>query len=97
MKKLIAIICIMISMSFLTACSTEKKALEATEIPVHSDTIDTVVVEPIIPSKVSIQDSTEDENAQFYSLCTNYSKAEVELFAEMLREMILAKRLGITV
>ena len=90
MKKLTAIISIMISMSLLAACSTDKKALEATEVPVLSETID-AAIESTIPSEGPIQDTTQEENAQFYSVCTNYSKAEVELFAETVREMILAK------
>lgn len=90
MKKLIVIICILISMSLLAACSTDKKALEATEIPVPSEAID-AAIDPTIASEVLIQDSTQEDNTQFYSVCTNYSKAEVELFAETVREMILAK------
>lgn len=90
MKKLIVIICILISMSLLAACSTDKKALEATEIPVPSEAID-AAIDPTIASEVLIQDSTKEDNTQFYSVCTNYSKAEVELFAETVREMILAK------
>ena len=90
MKKLIVIICILISMSLLAACSTDKKALEATEIPVPSEAID-AAIDTTIASEVLIQDSTQEYNTQFYSVCTNYSKAEVELFAETVREMILAK------
>lgn len=90
MKKLIVIICILISMSLLAACSTDKKALEATEISVPSEAID-AAIDPTIASKVPIQDSTQEDNTQFYSVCTNYTKAEVELFAETVREMILAK------
>lgn len=90
MKKLIVIICILISMSLLAACSTDKKALEATEIPVPSEAID-AAIDPTIASEVLIQDSAQEDNTQFYSVCTNYSKAEVELFAETVREMILAK------
>lgn len=89
MKKLITIFCILISMPLLTACSADKKALEATEITVSAETTD-AVIETTIPSEIPIQDSTQEENAQFYSVCTNYSKAEVELFAETVREMILA-------
>ena len=91
MKKLISIICIMISMSLLAACSTDKKALEATEITVSSDPSESMAIEATMQSEVILQNSLEEENAQFYSVCTNLSKSEVELFAETVREMILAK------
>lgn len=92
MKKIAAIVCIMILVIYLmAACSTDKKALEVTETTVPSDTIESAFDEVTNPSDEPMRDSTDEENVQLYSVCTNYSKGEVELFAQTIREMILAK------
>ncbi len=43
------------------------------------------------PTETTLQDPEESQNVDYYSVCTNYSKYEVEQFAKQVREFIIAE------
>ena len=96
MKKTIGILlAMMLSISLLTACTGEenKQTIEST---VPTSQIETMKIEDTlpagtIPTETTLQDLEEVQNAEYYSVCTNYSKSEVEQLAKEVREFILTE------
>lgn len=96
MKKAIGIVfAVILSVSLMTACTGEenKQTIEST---VPTSYIETMNIEDTlpagtIPTQTTLQDPEEAQNADYYSVCTNYSKSEVEQFAKEVRELILAE------
>ena len=96
MKKNIGIVFAMfLSNSLMTACTGEdnKQTIETTVPASH---IETVNIEDILsvettPTETTLQDTEEAQYVDYYSVCTNYSKSEVEQFAKKVREWILAE------
>ncbi len=84
MKKIVFFLCIFfITLSAVTGCSQPQDTLQTSE----RDTAEIIsdATEPETPSaQIEVQD------ADFYSICTNYSKTEVEQFAAEVKDFILA-------
>ena len=79
----------------MTACTGEDNT-QTTETTVPASQIETMNIEDTlpagtIPTETTVQDLEEAQNADYYSVCTNYSKSEVEQFAKEVRECILAE------
>lgn len=96
MKKNIGIVFAMLmSVSLLTACAGEenKQTIESTVATSHIETVNVEDTLPggTTPTETTLQDTEEAQNADYYSVCTNYSKSEVEQFAKKAREWILAE------
>lgn len=96
MKKTIAIVLAMfLCISLMTACTGEDNT-QTTETTVPASQIETMNIEDTlpagtIPTETTVQDLEEAQNADYYSVCTNYSKSEVEQFAKEVREFIIAE------
>ena len=96
MKKNIAIVlAIFLCISLMTACTGEDNT-QTTETTVPASQIETMNIEDTlpagtIPTETTVQDLEEAQNADYYSVCTNYSKSEVEQFAKEIREFIIAE------
>ena len=96
MKKTIAIVLAMfLCISLMTACTGEDNT-QTTETTVPASQIETMNIEDTlpagtIPTETTVQDLEEAQNADYYSVCTNYSKSEVEQFAKEVRELIIAE------
>lgn len=96
MKKTIAIVLAMfLCISLMTACTGEDNT-QTTETTVPASQIETMNIEDTlpagtIPTETTVQDLEEAQNADYYSVCTNYSKSEVEQFAKEIREFIIAE------
>ena len=96
MKKTIAIVLAMfLCISLMTACTGEDNT-QTTETTVPASHIETMNMEDTlpagtIPTETTLQDPDESQNEDYYSVCTNYSKSEVEQFAKEVREFILAE------
>ena len=96
MKKTIAIVLAMfLCISLMTACTGEDNT-QTTETTVPASHIETMNMEDTlpagtIPTETTLQDPEESQNADYYSVCTNYSKSEVEQFAKEVREFIIAE------
>ena len=96
MKKTIGIVFVMIlSISLMTACTGEEKK-QTIESKVPTSHIETMNIEDTLsagttPTEAMKQNPEEATDVDYYSVCTNYSKSEVELFAKEVREFILAK------
>ena len=96
MKKTIGIVFAMIlSISLLTACTGEenKQSIETTVPASHIETmnIEDTLPAGTTPTHIVTQYPEESQNADYYSVCTNYSKSEVEQYAKEVRECILAE------
>ena len=97
MNKTIGLVfTIMLSISFLTACARSENTTQTIEstVPINAiETTYTVNTDPTETETTQIvpQDSSESQNTDFYSVCTNCSKTEVEQFAKEVREFILAE------
>ena len=96
MKKTIGIVFTMfLSISLMTACTGEDntQTIESTVPTSHIETmnIEDTLPTGTIPTETTVQDLEEAQNADYYSVCTNYSKSEVEQFAKEVRECILAE------
>lgn len=97
MKKTIGIVlAMMLSISLLTACTRPENTKHTIETTVPVSHIESIYIEDTVPSDTNPtqsvpQDSAEAQNTNFYSVCTNYSKTEVEQFAKEVREFILAE------
>lgn len=96
MKKNIGIVFAMfLSISLMTACTGEanKQTIETTVPASHIETmnIEDTLPAGTTPTETTLQDTKEAQNADYYSVCTNYSKSEVEQFAKEVREFILAE------
>lgn len=97
MKKTIGIVFTMIlSISVLTACARADNKKQTIETTVPTSYIETMNIEDTLPAgttptQTTLQDPEEAQNADYYSVCTNYSKSEVEQFAKEVREFILAE------
>ena len=95
MKKTIGIVfALFLSISLMTAC-TGKENKQTTETTVPASHIETMNIEDTlpagtIPTETTLPDPEESQNADYYSVCTNYSKSEVEQFAKEVREFIIA-------
>ena len=96
MKKTIAIVLAMfLCISLMTACTGEDNT-QTTETTVPASQIEAMNIEDTlpagtIPTETTVQDLEEAQNADYYSVCTNYSKSEVEQFAKEIREFIIAE------
>lgn len=93
MKKTIAIVLAMfLCISLMTACTGEENT-QTTETTVPASHIETMYMEDTLPAGTSPTQTTlhEPGDADYYSVCTNYSKSEVEQFAKEVREIILAE------
>lgn len=96
MKKTIAIVfALFLSISLMTACTGENNT-HTTETTVPTSHIETMNIEDTLPAgspptETTLQDPEESQNADYYSVCTNYSKSEVEQFAKEVREFIIAE------
>ena len=96
MRKTIAIVLAMfLCISLMTACTGEDNT-QTTETTVPTSHIETMNIEDTlpagtIPTETTVQDLEEAQNADYYSVCTNYSKSEVEQFAKEIREFIIAE------
>ena len=76
MKKALWLMCIFaLSLSLLAGCGSRKAP--ATPVPETP------------PAQTEQQDSPNQQNTDFYSVCTNFSKSEVEQFAQEVKELIL--------
>lgn len=96
MKKTFGIVFTMIlSISLMTACSGKetKKTIESTVPAGHIETtnIEDTLPAGSTPTETPLQDPEETQDTDYYSVCTNYSKSEVEQFAKEVRELILAE------
>ena len=96
MKKAIGIVFAMfLSISLMTACTGEDntQTIESTVPTSHIETmnIEDTLPTGTIPTETTVQDLEEAQNADYYSVCTNYSKSEVEQFAKEIREFIIAE------
>ena len=96
MKKTIAIVLAMfLCISLMTAC-TGKENKQTTETTVPASHIETMNIEHTLPAgttptETTLQAPEENQNVEYYSVCTNFSKSEVEQFAKEIREFILAE------
>ena len=96
MKKTIAIVLAMfLCISLMTACTGEDNT-QTTETTVPASHIETMNMEDTLPAGTSPTQTTlnepgETHNADYYSVCTNCTKSEVEQFAKEVRECILAE------
>ena len=96
MKKTIAIVLAMfLCISLMTACTGEDNT-QTTESTVPTSHIETMNIEDTLPAgstqtETTLQAPEEAQNKDYYSVCTNYSKSEVEQFAKEVRECILAE------
>ena len=96
MKKTIGIVFAMfLSISLMTACTGEenKQTIEST---VPTSQIETMNMEATLPAgstptETTLQAPEESQNVDYYSVCTNYSKYEVEQFAKEVRKFIPAE------
>ena len=77
MKKLLPL-CLLLCL--LTGCA-RPQATDPTTFPSSAETT--------IPDETEITEPVEAADEDYYSLCTSYSKTEVEQFAREVREMIL--------
>lgn len=96
MKKAIGIVFAMfLSISLMTACTGEDntQTIESTVPTSHIETmnIEDTLPTGTIPTETTVQDLEEAQNADYYSVCTNYSKSEVEQFAKEVQEFIIAE------
>lgn len=96
MKRNIGIVfAIFLSISLMTACTGEanKQTIESTVPTSHIETMNIEDTLPVgtTPTETTLQDTEEAQNADYYSVCTNYSKSEVEQFAKDVRGLILAE------
>ena len=97
MKKLLPL-CLLLCL--LTGCAKPQAQLQATEAltsPAASEATvptETESTAPTEPAEIQTAESTEPVDEDYYSLCTSYSKTEVEQFAREVREMILSKDWG---
>ena len=96
MKKTIGIVfALFLSISLMTAC-TGKENKQTTETTVPASHIETMNIEHTLPAgttptETTLQAPEENQNVDYYSVCTNFSKSEVEQFAKEIREFILAE------
>lgn len=96
MKKTIAIVLAMfLCISLMTACTGEDNT-QTTETTVPTSHIETMNIEDTLPAgstqtETTLQAPEEAQNKDYYSVCTNYSKSEVEQFAKEVRELIIAE------
>ena len=96
MKKTIAIVLAMfLCISLMTACTGEDNT-QTTETTVPASHIETMNIEHTLPAgttptETTLQAPEENQNVDYYSVCTNFSKSEVEQFAKEIREFILAE------
>ena len=96
MKKTIGIVfALFLSISLMTAC-TGKENKQTTETTVPASHIETMNIEHTLPAgttptETTLQAPEENQNVDYYSVCTNFSKSEVEQFAKEVRECILAE------
>ena len=96
MKKTIAIVLAMfLCISLMTACTGEDNT-QTTETTVPASHIETMNIEHTLPAgttptETTLQAPEENQNVEYYSVCTNFSKSEVEQFAKEIREFILAE------
>ena len=96
MKKTIGIVFVLfLSISLMTACTEEDNTL-ITETTVPSSHIETMNMEDTLPAgstptETTLQAPEENQSVDYYSVCTNFSKSEVEQFAKEVRELILAE------
>ena len=96
MKKTIGIVFVLfLSISLMTACTEEDNTL-ITETTVPSSHIETMNMEDTLPAgstptETTLQAPEENQSVDYYSVCTNFSKSEVEQFAKEVRECILAE------
>lgn len=97
MNKTIGLVfTIILSISFLTACVRPENTTQTIESTVLINTIETMYTVNTDPTETETtqmapQDSSDSQNTDFYSVCTNYSKTEVEQFAKEVKKLILAK------
>ena len=95
MKKAIGIVFVMIlCISLITACTAENNEQIETTVPEsHIETMNVEVTPPadVIPTETTRQDAEEAQNEDYYFICTNNSKSEVERFAKEIRELVLTK------
>lgn len=94
MKKLLPL-CLLLCL--LTGCARPQGGLlatDATTSPATSEATvptETQAAEPTEAAQTQTAASTEPVDEDYYSLCTSYSKTEVEQFAKEIREMILTQ------
>lgn len=97
MNKTIGLVfTIILGISFLTACARSENTTQTIENTVPINTIETTYTVDTDPvetetTKMTPQDYEEDQHTDFYSVCTNYSKSEVEQYAKEIRELVLAE------
>ena len=96
MKKAVGIVFTMIlSISLMTACAGEEnnQTIESTAPTNHIETmnIEDTLSAGSTPTETTLQAPEEAQNKDYYSVCTNYSKSEVEQFAKEVREFIIAE------
>ena len=96
MKKTIGIVFTMfLSISLMTACTGEEnnQIIESTAPTNHITTmnIEDTLPAGTSPTQTTLNEPGETHNADYYSVCTNCTKSEVEQFAKEVREFIIAE------
>ena len=94
MKKML--LCLLLLCFLCASCAQSQPAQEPPSAEEGALSSETPALEPgqgntttEIPASSEPQDSTDSQNADFYSVCTNFTKAEVERFAGEVKDLIL--------
>lgn len=93
---MVIVLSMILSISLLTACTRSENTKWTKETTAPVSRFETVPIEDTEPADTNPvetvpQISAQGQNANYYSMCTSYSKFEVEQFAKEIKELILAE------